>query len=310
MSAHLAPMEDGLSRRNEDWKNIVRRLVFTPVSTIAVRKSTTQRQPHEPSSEETNPLLPDTSDEDSIPPMTGIYTPTSHLILAGDLNYRTSSTAPSENAYLTWPQPTKDSSAPEHYSHLLTSDQLTPERLAGRTCHNLHEAPINFPPTYKYSEKARSNAAKIAEAADGEGYWDWSKHRFPSWCDRILYLDSPPWMKRRDPSNELKVQGYKALPLMATSDHRPVACSFLIPAEPIPEPTEEEEEQTREGVRLAPPFGIDPLWKEKRETARTKEIVVGMAAYAVLTWEGRGILLAIVFGALGGWVIVKSMMVV
>lgn len=300
VSAHLAPMEDGLQRRNEDWKNTVRGLVFTPVSPTAVRKSTTQRLPQESSSNDTDTLLSPTEEvgEDSIPPMTGIYTPTSHLIFAGDLNYRTSSTKPSENAYLTWPQPTKNPSAPEHYSHLLSSDQLTPERLAGRTLHGLQEAPIDFPPTYKYSEKARTNAPVF----DTSEYWDWSKHRCPSWCDRILYLDMPSWTKQ----HRIQVHGYKALPLMATSDHRPVACSFSIPAIPIPEPVAEEEEEAGLDVRLVPPFGIDPLWREKRETARMKEVVVGIAAYLALTWEGRGILIAIAFGALGGWAIVRS----
>lgn len=302
VSAHLAPMEDALQRRNEDWKNIVRGLVFTPVSPTAVRKRTSQRLSQEPSSDDTEPLFPPTGEvqENSIPPMTGIYTPKSHLIFAGDLNYRTSSTKPSENAYLTWPQPTKNTSAPEHYSHLLFSDQLTSERLAGRTLHGLNEAPIDFPPTYKYSEKARSTASD----SNASEYWDWSKHRYPSWCDRILYLDMPPWMKQ----SRIQVYGYKALPLMATSDHRPVACSFSIPAKLISEATEEEEEEAKEDVRLVPPFGIDPLWREKRETARMKEIVVGIASYLVLTWEGKGILIAIVFGALGGWAIIGNLL--
>ena len=316
VSAHLAPMEDALQRRNEDWKNIVRGLVFMPVSPIAVRKRTTQRLPQEPSSSDTEPLLPssDQPEEDSIPPISGLYTPTSHLILGGDLNYRTSPTPPSEIAYLSFPQPTKDSSAPEHYYHLLEKDQLTPERLANRTCHGLQEAPISFPPTYKYSEKARANASKLAALGDDEGNWDWSKHRYPSWCDRILYLDSPPWMSQKKESCQkpsstgIKVKSYKALPLMTTSDHRPVACSFLIPAEPILEPSEEDEAEAKEDVRLVPPFGLDPLWREKREAARRKEVVVGIAAYLSLTWEGRGVVVAIVCGALGGWALVRSLL--
>lgn len=114
-------------------------------------------------------------------------------------------------------------------------------------------------------------------------------------------------MKGRDPSSTVEVHGYKALPLMATSDHRPVACSFSIAAKSIPEPSEEEGE-AKGDVRLVPPFGLDPLWREKRETARMKEVVVGIASYLALTWEGRGILLAVVFGALGGWAIVKSLL--
>ena len=317
VSAHLAPMEDALARRNEDWKNIARGLVFTPVSPTAVRKTTTQRLPQEPSSPDTEPLLSSSkqpTDQDSIPPMSGLYTPTSHLILGGDLNYRTSSTPPSETTYLSWPQPTKDTNAPEHFSHLLPSDQLNPERLAKRTCHGLQEAPITFPPTYKYSDKARSQAEKMAALGDeGDGEWYWSKHRYPSWCDRILYLDAPSWSHNQSFSSssppQIKVQGYKALPLMSTSDHRPVACSFLIPAQPIPEPTEEQEREVKgDDVRLVPPFGIDPLWKEKREAARRKEVVVGLTAYLVLTWEGRGVLVAVVVGAVGGWLVVRSLL--
>ncbi len=308
VSAHLAPMEDRTQRRNEDWMNIVRGLVFTPVSPTAVRETTAQRLPQE-SSSDTEPLVAAAPEEDSIPPMSGLYTPTSHLFFAGDLNYRTSTTKPSPNAYLTWPQPTKDTTAPEHYSQLLPSDQLSRERKAGRTLHGLQEAPIDFPPTYKYSDEARSLASTKDYGDNEPDTWLWAKHRVPSWCDRILYLDLPSWMKAQSPSTKIQAHGYRALPLMATSDHRAVACSFSIPAQAIPEPTaQEEEEAIKEDVRTMPPFDINPHWRERRETARVKEVVVGLASYLALTWEGRGILLAILFGALGGWAIVKSLL--
>ena len=38
IAAHLAPMEDGLSRRNEDWASIVRGLVFTPTSSKTLQQ--------------------------------------------------------------------------------------------------------------------------------------------------------------------------------------------------------------------------------------------------------------------------------
>ncbi len=112
----------------------------------------------------------------------------------------------------------------------------------------------------------------------------------------------------KKPAARVEVQGYKALPLMASSDHRPVACSFSVPAEAIPEPSDEEESGAKLDVRLVPPFGLNPLWMEQREAARTKEVVVGIAAYLGLTWEGRGILLAIIFGALGGWAVIRSLL--
>lgn len=106
----------------------------------------------------------------------------------------------------------------------------------------------------------------------------------------------------------IRVEGYKALPLMKTSDHRAVACAFSIPAKPIREPVGEEEVEGNGDVRLVPPFCVDPLWKEKRERARTKEVLVGIASYLALTWEGRGVLVAVVFGALGGWAMVQSLL--
>ena len=313
VSAHLAPMENKIQRRNEDWKNIVRGLIFTPVSLTAVRTNTAQRLPQE-SSHDTEPLLEASSssspDEDSIPPMSGLYTPTSHLIFAGDLNYRTSSTKPSPDTPLTWPQPTTDTNAKQHYSQLLPSDQLKREMQAGKTCHGLQEAPIHFPPTYKYSDEARSMAPSQQNDYDGSGsHWAWAMHRWPSWCDRVLYLDMPPWVRSKNSAARVEVQGYKALPLMVSSDHRPVACSFSFHAEAIPEPSEDEEERgVKLDVRLAPPFGLNPLWMEQREAARTKEVMVGIGAFLGLTWEGRGILLAIVFGALGGWAVIRGLL--
>ena len=308
VSAHLAPMEDKVQRRNEDWSHIVRGLVFTPVSLTAVRKNTAQRLPHE-SSNDTEPLLQASSPagEDSIPPMSGLYAPTSHLIVAGDLNYRTSSTKPKPDTHVTWPQPTGDANSKQHFSHLLPSDQLHREMQAGKTCHGLQEAPITFPPTYKYSDEARSSAASQSNNSDGDGsHWGWARHRWPSWCDRVLYLDMPPWVKSKDPATRVEVRGYKALPLMASSDHRPVACSFSVLAEAISEPTEEEDGDAKLDVRLVPPFGLNPLWMEQREAARTKEVIVGIAAFLVLTWEGRGISFAVVIGALGGWAAIRS----
>ncbi|KAI4128750.1 MAG: hypothetical protein LQ347_004052 [Umbilicaria vellea] len=294
VAAHLAPMENGLERRNEDWKNIVQGLVFGPVENGAKIARTRTSQI---TTDEDGPLLARSSN--TTHSLSGLYTPTAHLFLGGDLNYRTSSVKPTPKDYSKYPQPTKDDTDPNHFAHLLQDDQLTRELEAGRTCSGLQEAPVNFPPTYKYSNKARA----VAATTDGETL-DWAIHRWPSWCDRILYLDLPAWMKEQDPSNKIRIHDYTALPLMPTSDHRPVMLLLTIPQCPIPPPDDEDSDGD---LRLHPPYAINPIWRQKRAAARRKEIVVGLGAYFSLTWEGRGILLAMLIGALGAWAVVQSM---
>lgn len=302
VAAHLAPMEEALQRRNEDWKNIVRGLVFTPITTGHGPKTTEQQSP----SEENEPLLPDQPNSTDQHPH-GLYTPTSHLILAGDLNYRTSSTRPHNTAHLLFPKPSPD--RPDHHQDpssllLLQNDQLTRELHARRTCHGLSEAPIDFPPTYKYSKKAQLRAER---EEDTTTTWEWAKHRWPSWCDRILYLDLPPWARAEMPrAAGIEVKKYTALPLMPTSDHRPVVAVMRVPLRAIPTPGEDEEGAD---VRRSPPFEIDRRWRERRTVARRKEVVVGVLAYLALTWEGRGILVALIVGGLLGWYYIQGVLV-
>ena len=298
VAAHLAPMEEALERRNEDWKNIVQGLVFTPLEGTAVRTSTRKRGAQDVDDEDSAPLLSGSTDN-STTPTSGIFTPTSHLVVAGDLNYRTSKIKPSPVDYQVFPQPAKEITDPRHYSNLLKEDQLSRELTAQRTCHGLREASIDFPPTYKYSAKARS----VAESDTGDR-WQWAHHRWPSWCDRILYLELPPWLKAQDPSIAIQTYKYTALPLMSTSDHRPVALSLSIPLRSIPLP---DTETSPDDVRLSPPFSIDPQWRRKRAMARRRELMVGAGAFLSLTWEGRIVLLATIIGLVGGWWIISSL---
>ncbi|KAI4104082.1 MAG: hypothetical protein L6R37_003488 [Teloschistes peruensis] len=293
VASHLAPMEDALNRRNEDWMNIVRGLVFTPVDN---HKEARASQRDNTSAEESETLLTDHQDKKA----KGIYTPTSHLILAGDLNYRTSDTAPLPSDTLGYPQPASSPTDPHHYCHLLGNDQLSRERKAERAFHGLTEAPITFPPTYKYSKKAQLRAGSNASMTK----WEWAKHRWPSWCDRILWLDCPVWMKTESSSTRIEVGKYDALPLNPTSDHRPVVLGLRVPLKAIPAPKDGEGEGD---LRMNPPFAIDPKWRERRMIARRKEVLVGLFVYLLLTWEGLVILLALVVGAFGGWAIVRSM---
>ncbi|KAI9832767.1 MAG: hypothetical protein M1819_003987 [Sarea resinae] len=286
VAAHLAPMEDQTDRRNEDWKNIVRGLVFTPVdrSTISPRRVGN-------ATEEERPLLYDAI-ENETRRYSGLYGSTSHVFLAGDLNYRTQNRKPGPQDHHAYPQPAEYNDDSRHYSYLFKDDQLSRELKAQKTCHGFTEAPVDFPPTYKYSNK--QSEFRI----DGEPQkWQWAKHRWPSWCDRILFLVPPP------AGGDIQTHQYTALPLMPTSDHRPVAISLSLPLKPI-----KRSDLTSDDPRAQSPFSIDPNWKERREWARRREIVVGAFAYLGLTWEGNGILLASAVGALGGWLLIRSLL--
>lgn len=293
IAAHLTPMEDALKRRNEDWMRIVRGLVFQTIDSKAKEASNSRNH-----GEDQVPLLSRVSGLAGAP-TSALYTRTSHLVLAGDLNYRTSTSKPLPLDYQGFPQPTEDTGSPFHYYNLLANDQLSRELKANRTCHGLLEAPIDFPPTYKYSGNAQVNAG----SGDGSK-WNWSTHRWPSWCDRVLYMDLPNWMKIEYPSAEIHIKSYTALPLMSTSDHRAVALSFTIPAKVIPPPSDDD---AGDDVRAKPPFEVDPEWKDKRASARRKEVVVGLLSYVLLTWEGEALLLGVVIGAVGGWAIIRSL---
>ncbi|KAL8776737.1 MAG: hypothetical protein Q9213_008156 [Squamulea squamosa] len=302
VAAHLAPMEEALQRRNEDWQNIVRGLVFTPTTTTTTTTKAISQSPiQQPVGEESEPLLeqqPKTTSQE----LKGVYTSNSHLILAGDLNYRTSSTRPQGSAHLIFPKPNSEHhDNDDHFHSLLQNDQLSRELQAGRTCHGLSEAPIDFPPSYKYSKKAQ----RLANEEDTTTTWDWAKHRWPSWCDRILYLDLPARLRSENPGVGIEVEKYTALPLMPTSDHRPVVLAMRIPLRAIPTAEGDGEEGD---VRSNPPFDINPWWRERRLAARRKEIAVGILAYLVSTWVGRGILLVLVVDGIVGWYLVKGIL--
>ena len=299
VAAHLAPMERDIQRRNEDWKNIVRRLVFTPVNSNGTPVKAQGEL------DERRPLLSPLNRRSS---MSGIYTPTSYVFIAGDLNYRTSDTKPESGCYEAYPQPNNHDQVPS----LLQHDQLKRELEARRTLHDFLEAPINFPPTYKYSDRHRKLVRTQEEVEEKGGRpdedimkaWGWAMHRWPSWCDRILYLDVPSWMKADESKPEIRIHEYTALPLMSSSDHRAVMLSLSLPMVPISLP----ELHSAHGVRFNPPYSLDPIWKQKRATARREEIVVGILSYFSLTREGNMILAASIIGALGGWALIQNLL--
>ncbi|KAF2857238.1 DNase I-like protein [Piedraia hortae CBS 480.64] len=267
VGAHLAPMELAWERRNEDWKNICQDLVFEGPS----------------SGSETEPLLggEETGEQE-------LFDPPSYIYLAGDLNYRASDQPPGWQDHESWPQPGESS---RHYDSLLQNDQLRREQGENATLQNFVEAPVQFPPTYKYSSAAQKLALStskkdgvVTSSTDELPRWQWAKHRVPSWCDRILYLSH----------SAVQVQNYTALPVQPTSDHRPVVLSCSFPAKPI-------------DTSVKNPFPVSKDWRESRKRARQLEYLIGLLSYPVLTMEGRLMVLGTIIGVLGGYFLLRAL---
>lgn len=308
VAAHLAPHEPAWERRNADWKAICENLVFERDggSTSIQHDQAAAKGGEAEHVEETAPLLssdnasPSNTDDEDKTQHTLFYPPT-HIFFLGDLNYRTSDSSPSPDAYQSYPKFHYKASDRNDYSTFLASDQLTREREAKRTLHNLTEAPITFLPTYKFSSAAQHQVRKqnafykdstdeelqhreeseLAPAPD-----TWARHRWPSWCDRVLYLSIA--------ADEYNIHAYDALPIQETSDHRPVALSVSIPFEVV------------KGAVKAP-FSVREDWKERRAGARRLERIVGAAAYAGWTWEGEALTLGTVVGFVGGWLALRAL---
>ena len=285
IAAHLAPMEWGYERRNEDWKSICEGLVF---ERDTMRSWSRKPEAESNDASESEPLLSSSNDNTSSDEQ-GMFSSKAYLFFGGDLNYRTSDTAPKSHDHKLWPQPVENVSDVQHYNRLFEGDQLLREMNKNKTLHHLAESKITFPPTYKYSDAAQDVAANAPSSKiDNEGNpWLWAKHRIPSWCDRILYLAAAP----------PKVHSYTALPVQPTSDHRPVALSVSIPGKPLNLSAED----------VKPPFAIRKDWQEARAAARRYEFAVGVAAYLALTWEGEALLGGTVLGLIGGYLALRAM---
>jgi hypothetical protein len=311
VAAHLAPMEDALERRNEDYKNIVQGLVFTPA------KSSRTKPVSRAEEDEDAPLLQEVPVDrggNTTSSHHGMYSSSGCLFFAGDLNYRTSLLRPSpQDVAEKYPDPAVSDNEADtrHWRKLFPEDQLSQQVKAGKTLHGLTEAPITFPPTYKYNVVSNSSKAVIfPEEENDRQDWSWAHHRWPSWCDRIFFQKDARSLGEHEGVGEgkqldVKVEKYTALPLFATSDHRPVALSATVS---LNSPARKRGGNDEAAGVIAPPFSIDPEWMIRRASARRKELVVGIGAYLTTTWEGNGLLIATTIGVIGGWLIIRSLL--
>jgi hypothetical protein len=271
VSAHLAPGESECKRRNVDWRNICEGLIFTRENIVEGKKGGAEAEPL---------LAEGSTDSGTEKQEQSLFDPYSHVIFAGDLNYRTADQSPQPDDHQTWSA---------GLDALFAHDQLNRERKAKHTLQLLSEHPVNFPPTYKYStaalQAAKADEGLRANESSGKDVQLWAKHRVPSWCDRILFLASSP------PT----VHSYNALSLQPTSDHRPVALSADFQLQSI----------ASEAVK--PPIQPRRDWRERRAVARRYEILVGIASYLALTWEGEALLVGTVIGIIGAYIVLRTL---
>lgn len=289
VATHLAAMEWNLPRRNANWAAIVRGMAFeNPEAVVeSFRKAHALSASQDPSDDDSEHMaLLHSAHETQGKQLQqalhdiSVFKPSSHLFVAGDLNYRISTTAPPPNARF----PSLDPASPNYYPDFFQLDQLTRARNAGRTLHGLSEHEVRFPPTYKY------DVLPAVADPEVEVPWQFAEHRWPSWTDRILYLDLPPWVTSSPP---LKVHAYDALPVLRTSDHRPVFLRIsvpLIPPSVLSPPPALAESETSTDPRVRLPVEMDPEAWERRAAARRKEVMAGWSMILWSTKEGACVL--------------------
>lgn len=291
VSTHLAAMEWNLERRNRNWESIVSGLVFADPKKIVSADHQTRAAGAPTDEDDAQPLLfhPDT--ERKLHDVS-IYRPGSHLFVAGDLNYRLSKTAPPADAVF---PVVNNAESEDYYTRFLTRDQLTSEKQAGRTLHGLSEAPIHFPPTYKYvvlpKGDPETDLARIGEeeSESDDVKWKFASHRWPGWCDRVLWLDIPDWVmeqkgkgKDKGKAAGMQVTAYDCLPVVRSSDHRAVFLRMKVPVlspdvlKPPPELLEPPVLATNSALAADPriklPAAIDvDAWSHRESVKKCKQ---------------------------------------
>ncbi|XWX02167.1 hypothetical protein V2A60_010200 [Cordyceps javanica] len=301
VATHLAAMEWNLPRRNANWASIMRCMTFgDPLPLLEKMRGGSPTSPESDGPGEGAGLLQGQQNQPETDALQkqlhdiSLFKPTSHLFVGGDLNYRISTSSPPPNAAF----PSMDVESDNYYPRFFELDQLTREKAAGRTLHGLTEAPVHFPPTYKYD--VLETGSKDEDGMDPVP-WKFAPHRYPSWTDRILYLDLPGWATSEQGSS-MKVHAYDALPLMRTSDHRPVFLRIEAPILSLSDLTPTVEQlvtDTDPRVRL--PTELDPEAWQRRLAARRRELLVGWSMFLWSTKEGACILATFLIASISGY---------
>ncbi|KAM0513019.1 hypothetical protein ACHAPE_008224 [Trichoderma viride] len=321
VATHLAAMEWNLPRRNANWGAIMRGLTFeNPEEVLSQMRRDAESRGESVSSEEGDAsehsrLLREEQHQQDLRLQRqfhdlSVFKPSSHLFVAGDLNYRISTTSPTPYSAF----PNMEPGSENYYTHFLHLDQLTRERLAGRTLHGLSEHEIKFPPTYKYVVDSKTRPSREAGNPIDEVKWEFAPHRYPGWTDRILFLELPSWI-----GGNMNVRAYDALPVIRTSDHRPVFLRvdvpLVAPADLAPPAAVLDSATAGSGSpgganafdpRVRLPVEIDPEAWERRMAARRREIAAGWTMFLWSTRQGAYILSTVLVASVGGYWLYRS----
>eukprot|EP01138_Halocafeteria_seosinensis_P015065 gb/GECG01015378.1/.p1 GENE.gb/GECG01015378.1/~~gb/GECG01015378.1/.p1 ORF type:complete len:495 (+),score=39.34 gb/GECG01015378.1/:1-1485(+) len=118
------------------------------------------------------------------------------VVWIGDMNYRINLSREEVDKHIN----------EDNYEVLYKYDQLTQERMKGRTFQGFAEGPLHFYPTYKFD--------KGKDTYDSSG-----KGRVPSWTDRILFKPA---------SRVMRLFAYDSIHEVKCSDHRAVYAAFRV----------------------------------------------------------------------------------
>ncbi|TPX59296.1 hypothetical protein SpCBS45565_g07773 [Spizellomyces sp. 'palustris'] len=209
VNSHLAADASMVERRNQDYQEICRRIVFNLPSQYPDFTAYTHSNPWVASYYDSRHSAASSIAVAGAPTGPGKSTTTVFdvecvftdlNICLRDLNYRISLPGSDVKALV----------SKGDIEQLLQFDQLLMEQSAKRAFNGFKEGPITFPPTFKYDI--------------GTSRFDTSeKQRTPSFCDRILWFQNP--LHTEDP-DWAKVLWYRSCMDLTMSDHKPVMALF------------------------------------------------------------------------------------
>ncbi|KAI8579196.1 hypothetical protein K450DRAFT_243208 [Umbelopsis ramanniana AG] len=209
LGSHLAAFMNQTEKRNQDYAEICKRLVFPNVPDEKTAYATSLWND---GGDEGVQFIENSNVVRNWNMQNSIFH-SDHLIWVGDLNYRINLTEAEVKAALQ----RRDLKSLSEY------DQLNIERSSGRTFHVFDEGEIDFLPTYKYD--AGTNRYDTSE-----------KRRAPAWTDRVLWRKARVHLEPHAESghhSDIQLTSYSSCMDMMMSDHKPVNAIMHLKARKI-----------------------------------------------------------------------------